>query len=94
MRIPLPGCLNTAETTDAGPRSGVENGVAVNSVVTIQILQIAGLTERIDAKRVNPVSRDRPKPPESARVGVAHGHDRRLRAVVWAQNRLWSPSVR
>src|SRR5690349_4464121 len=54
---------------------GVDDGVGVDAVGAIEIVDGAGLAELLDAERLDSVAADAAEPAERCRVSVDHGDD-------------------
>src|SRR5580692_7209150 len=70
---------NNSEITNRPPRrdgfGGGDDGVGVDAVVAVEVLDRAGLAEMLDAERPHPMALDRAQPSQSRRMAVEHADD-------------------
>src|ERR1700751_4685203 len=70
---------NNPEITDRPPRrdglGGGDDGVGVDAVVAVEILDRAGLAEMLDAERPHAMAGDGAQPSQSRRMTVEHADD-------------------
>ena len=62
-----------------GARRGVDDGVRVDPVFAVEVRDVAGLAEPVDAERNDPRPRHRAEPGQRRRVAVGDGNERRAR---------------
>src|SRR5690242_7581997 len=53
----------------------IDDGVGVDAVVAIEVVNGAGLAELLDAERLDAVAAHAAEPAERSRMAVDHGHD-------------------
>jgi hypothetical protein len=63
---------------EAGARRGVEDGVGVEPIGAEEIRQVAGLTEAVDAERVDAVLGDAAEPGQGGRMRIYDGDEGRI----------------
>src|SRR5215210_3279311 len=54
---------------------GVDDGIGVNAVVTVQLVDGAGLAEMLDTESFEPVAAYAAEPTQRCRMAVDHGND-------------------
>src|SRR5580700_9193058 len=70
---------NNSEMTNRAPRryrlGGGDDGVGVDAVVAVEVLDRAGLAEMLDAERPHAMAVDCAQPRQSRRMAVKHADD-------------------